>query len=200
VPPTPVIPIQRWSIRRVGLLLGAAVTGLVTAVVAWSLFFGIQPDEVSVPRCPSSTPVLLAGQAVPGAAYAPCLGAVPAAWDVERVSVTDAALEMDVAVAGDDVPDGSLSLRFVSSSACPAVASTSGRSGGQPGVTVHDTTVDGRAAQVTSFDGGCVVLQVSGEPASLDDAGEVLRLVSRAELDQAARDLTGGWATTLTET
>jgi tRNA A-37 threonylcarbamoyl transferase component Bud32 len=204
-PATPAVAIQRWSIRRLGLIVGTAAAAIVALIAALFVFFGVQPSEVGVPRCKASTPVLLAGQAVPEAAYAPCLADIPAAWDVERTTATDEGLEMDVSVRQDGgtsrstPPTGSLEMRFMATASCPTVSGAS-RPGASPGVTVQEGTVDGKPAQVRRFDGGCVVLLADLESAPDWPALEApIGLTSRAELDAEVARRTGGWADQLTK-
>ena len=115
---------------------------VLVALLAWGLFFGIEPDEVGVPRCPTTTPVLLAGQAVPDAAFAPCIVAVPASWADVQTSVTDDRLSMTVEISGTDGEAGSLTLRYLPTSACPPPGPGPARPGDQPGVTVQDAEVE----------------------------------------------------------
>ena len=167
-------------------------------LVVWGLFFGIEPDEVAVPRCPTTTPVLLAGQAVPGAAYAPCIMAVPASWDVEQTSVTDSRLTMTVSLREADGDVGSLTLRYLPAADCPPPGSEPVRPGNQPGVTVHDGEVDGLPARVQSFEGGCVVLQTDRPADVLTVVEAAVQLAPAPSSMPRGADLTGGWASTLT--
>jgi hypothetical protein len=204
-PATPAVAIQRWSIRRLGLILGTVAAAVVAVIAALFVFFGVEPSEVSVPRCEASTPVLLAGQAVPEAAYAPCVAAVPAAWDIGSTTATDDGLELHVSVRQDGTtartpaPTGSLELQFMATDACPSLSGSS-RSGSEPGVTVQEGTVDGKPAEVRRFDGGCVVLlaDVGGAP-DWADLGSPIELTSRADLNAEVEERTGGWADELTK-
>jgi hypothetical protein len=169
-PPTAPIPIQRWSIRRVALIAATFLGVLAAAAVAWIVFFGLAPDEVATPRCPDTTPVLLGGQAVPEAAFVPCVAAIPAGWSDITTTVSDGELTMNADLRGPDDETGSLRLQLLPSDQCPPAG-----------------------PDVQTFAGGCVV-----QTASLPVDPGVIELVPRAELDEAARTLTGGWADVLT--
>ena len=70
---------------------------MLVVLLAWGLFFGIEPDEVGVPRCPTTTPVLLAGQAVPGRGVrAVRRGGARQLGGSMQTSVTDDRLSMTV--------------------------------------------------------------------------------------------------------
>jgi tRNA A-37 threonylcarbamoyl transferase component Bud32 len=80
-PQRPPITIQRWSVRRVALAVGALVI-LVLAVVG-----GVQellPQQNPViprpPECTVDEALVLSAQAVPSAALLPCLASLPSGW------------------------------------------------------------------------------------------------------------------------
>ncbi len=105
---------------------------------------------------------------------------------------------MTVSDSGADGEAGSLTLRYLPAAACPPPGPGPARPGDQPGVTVQDVEVSGRPAQVQSFDGGCVVLQTDRPDDAMAAVVAPVQLVSRADLDAEASQLTGGWASTLT--
>ena len=141
----------------------------VAFAAAWGLFFG-RPGGGGVTRCATSTPVLLYGQAVPDAATCRA-SALPASWADVQTSVTDERLSMTVAISGPDSEAGSLTLRYLPTSACPAPLLGATCPGDQPGVTVQDAEVSGRPAQVWGFDPGCVVLQTDRSDDGLGRGG-----------------------------
>src|SRR5262245_14367630 len=83
------IPIQRWSVRRVGLLVGVLASIVAILAVASAVFFSYEPENVREPECATSTSVLLFGQAVPTARYVPCVSALPLAWSVHSTEAED---------------------------------------------------------------------------------------------------------------
>jgi membrane-associated phospholipid phosphatase len=76
------IPVQRWSLRRVGLAL--AVFGGIALAVAISVeaFFPAGNIGSYPPQCGTGHTMILAAQAVPSAALVPCVAALPAGWQV----------------------------------------------------------------------------------------------------------------------
>ena len=88
-----------------------------------------------MPRRSTTTPASLAGQAVPdGGLFAgPCIAAVPASWADVQTTVTDDRLSMTVEISGTDGEAGSLTLRYLPTSACPPPGPGPARPGDQPG-------------------------------------------------------------------
>jgi hypothetical protein len=72
-PPRSAVKVQKWGPRRFGLLAGSALAALLTVAFVGEVLLTANPAEVLPPVCPASTPVQLLGQAVPRAAYVPCV-------------------------------------------------------------------------------------------------------------------------------
>ena len=91
-PPQP-IPIQRWSWRRIGLLV--AVVLLVAFLYDQGLLSINYREAVETPTvvgelaCTDLEPQWLLAQSVPTASLVPCLGALPAGWSVGLVTVNN---------------------------------------------------------------------------------------------------------------
>jgi tRNA A-37 threonylcarbamoyl transferase component Bud32 len=91
-PPQPVS-IQRWSMRRVGLLAVTAVLGLV--LVALVLDSATNDSavrtslEVDSLGCTDFEPLWLQAQAVPSASLVPCVNPLPVGWSLGEVAVND---------------------------------------------------------------------------------------------------------------
>jgi hypothetical protein len=91
-PPRP-IPIQRWSLRRVGLL--AAMVLLVVLVYQERMLSIDYREAVATPTsvgslaCTDLEPQWLLAQSVPSASLVPCLRSLPAGWMVGNVTVND---------------------------------------------------------------------------------------------------------------
>jgi tRNA A-37 threonylcarbamoyl transferase component Bud32/membrane-associated phospholipid phosphatase len=90
-PPQP-IPIQRWSLRRVGLL--AAVMLLLVLVFQQGLGVAfnepaLTPTNVGTLACTELEPQWLLAQSVPSASLVPCLRPLPAGWMVGNVTVNN---------------------------------------------------------------------------------------------------------------
>ena len=107
-PPRP-IPIQRWSLRRVGLLAGMVL--LVVLVYEQGLLSLDYREAVATPTtvgslaCTDLEPQWLLAQSVPSASLVPCLGALPAGWSVGPVTVNNgqSVIRLNHDRAGTDV-------------------------------------------------------------------------------------------------
>jgi hypothetical protein len=88
------ISIQRWSLRRVGLL---ALVALLLLLVVGSTSSSILDNEVAVKTplnvdrldCGQLEPLLVMAQSVPSATMLPCLRTMVPGWTVAKVAVND---------------------------------------------------------------------------------------------------------------
>jgi tRNA A-37 threonylcarbamoyl transferase component Bud32 len=91
-PPQP-IRIQRWSLRRIGLLaLVAVLLAFVGTVVAQNVTnneAGKTPLYIGNLACTDLEPLWLQAQSVPSASLVPCLRPIPAGWTLMKVTVND---------------------------------------------------------------------------------------------------------------
>jgi hypothetical protein len=87
-PPRKPIPVQRWSIRRVGL--ACAVFGGIALAVLISVQAFIPSGNASAypPQCGTGHSMILAAQAVPSAALVPCVAALPSGWSVGGADIS----------------------------------------------------------------------------------------------------------------
>jgi tRNA A-37 threonylcarbamoyl transferase component Bud32/membrane-associated phospholipid phosphatase len=106
-PPQP-IPIQRWTLRRVGLL--AAMVLLLVLVFNQGVKLDYQeavetPTTVGNLACSDLEPQWLLAQSVPSASLVPCLRSLPVGWMVGNVTVNDgrSVLSLDHDRAGPGV-------------------------------------------------------------------------------------------------
>jgi tRNA A-37 threonylcarbamoyl transferase component Bud32/membrane-associated phospholipid phosphatase len=106
-PPQP-IPIQRWTLRRVGLL--AALVLLLVLVFNQGVKLDYQeavetPTAVGNLACSDLEPQWLLAQSVPSASLVPCLRSLPVGWMVGNVTVNDgrSVLSLDHDRAGPGV-------------------------------------------------------------------------------------------------
>jgi hypothetical protein len=198
------IPIQRWSVRRVGLLVGVVASIVAVLAIASAVFFSYDPEAVKPPDCATSTPVLLYGQAVPTARYVPCVSALPVAWSVESPEAEDGrgSFTLDAAALG--------TASFVVHESCDADGKRIDSPVPNEGVTARLRRSSPKAATLwLRFRGGCVEVDLQTEEASVDQLlnavtqgtetlPRVVRFVDRARLDDAARNRTDGRADELT--
>jgi tRNA A-37 threonylcarbamoyl transferase component Bud32 len=106
-PPRP-IPIQRWTLRRVGLL--AAMVLLLVLVFKQGLSLDYQdaaqtPTRVGDLACTDLEPQWLLAQSVPSASLVPCVGSLPVGWSFGEVDVNDgrSVISLNHDRAGTDV-------------------------------------------------------------------------------------------------
>jgi hypothetical protein len=198
------IPIQRWSVRRIGLALGV-IAGVVAVVAAGlAVFFSYQPDAVRQPECATSTPVLLFGQAVPTARYVPCVSALPVAWSVSGSEAQNGhgRFTLDAASLG--------TARVSVHESCKADGESINSPVPNDGVTATLQHTGKQAATLwLEYRGGCVTVDLDTEAVTVNELLDavtqgtetlprVVRLIDRARLDDAARERTDGRADRLT--
>jgi hypothetical protein len=198
------IPIQRWSVRRIGLALGV-LAGIVAVVAAASaVFFSYQPEAVRAPECATSTPVLLFGQAVPTARYVPCVSALPVAWSVSSTEAEDGQgrFTLEAAALG--------AARFTVHESCTPAGESIDSPVPNDGVTATLQHTGKKAATLwLEYRGGCVTVELDTAAPTIDELLDavtqgtdtlprVVRLIDRDRLDDAARRRTDGRADRLT--
>jgi hypothetical protein len=92
------IAVQRWSFRRVGLImLTLTIVGLMIAAGIELLFpdrgellagyLGGEPPSLIEPECGTNRTMILTAQAVPTAARIPCIDSLPLGWEVVSSTV-----------------------------------------------------------------------------------------------------------------
>lgn len=86
------IRIQRWSIRRVGLLILVMLGAAIVTLLILETVVGPDRGVVKAAECPDSPTVVLAAQAVPGAEKVPCIEALSSGWSLNETVVTNAGL------------------------------------------------------------------------------------------------------------
>jgi membrane-associated phospholipid phosphatase len=75
------IAVQRWSIRRVALILASLGLVLLAGLTGIALFFPTR-GTVTTPTCGTGQVMQLMAQAVPSATQLPCVSALPVGWSV----------------------------------------------------------------------------------------------------------------------
>ncbi len=191
-PHRPLVRIQRWSPRRIGLWIATVVGAVAAAGLLVGTVLTVDPAEVGPPTCSASTPVLLFGQAVPRAAYVPCIAGravggnvmagvddrggrasfpLPSGGTVQVLFSAGCRVQREEPVAGAVLPPAALAAR------APAPAGT------------------GR--MLLTFAGGCVDLTYPQEDfgppeEALPRLLSVVHLVARSDLDAHVSRLTRG--------
>jgi tRNA A-37 threonylcarbamoyl transferase component Bud32 len=157
-PPRKPIGIQRWSVRRVLLIVSTVLLLLLCVLTGIALFIPSRGD-VGNATCGTGRTMQLMAQAVPAATKLPCIDHLPLGWGTEMATVARDRASFTVGIGSDLVSAVTVTL----TETCPA-----------------DT-----AFQVIPIDGGCVTYQVPpgtkpGSVPSFDEGS--LRLIDRSEL------------------
>jgi membrane-associated phospholipid phosphatase/tRNA A-37 threonylcarbamoyl transferase component Bud32 len=192
------IPIQRWTLRRVGLL--AALVLLLVLVFNQGAKLNYQeavetPTTVGNLACSDLEPQWLLAQSVPSASLVPCLGPLPVGWMVGNVTVNDgrSVLSLDHDRAGPGV----LVIRLTAT--CDTRAATE-VSSDQPQVRryqrIDRQTPRFEATRFDRFPGGCVTAQAAVPAANRAEItgqlATILHYTSRQALQQALDERSGG--------
>ncbi len=192
------ISIQRWSPRRIGLLLLTA--GVLVVLGKVSYFVLVNNNATTTPLgvasldCGEPEPLWLEAQSVPSASLVPCLNPLPAGWTLGSANVRNGWSEFTL--DHDRVGRKALVVRLAA--ACDTTGAIQ-RSTQQPGARRYERPQLGPAGRGTTwytvFPGGCVTAQF---PASdtyagfTDEASSALSFATRDSLDQELGQRTNG--------
>jgi tRNA A-37 threonylcarbamoyl transferase component Bud32 len=154
------IAVQRWSVRRVALVVGLVVSAALVVGFTYGVltpFRGV--DVPTTPDCSAQPVTVLIAQAVPSATLLPCVAAVPAEWSFDGASVkAGEATYWLVAGQGGDGP------RVVT----VTLAETCDTSAARPVATDEAGTQrfddTGASSRFYRFAGGCVTYDFSAAP------------------------------------
>ncbi len=81
------IVLQRWSARRVGLAAGMLAATTVVVVIGGKAFFPAEDIGAHPPVCGTGHAMILSAQAVPTAAFLPCIAVLPSGWRVSGADI-----------------------------------------------------------------------------------------------------------------
>jgi tRNA A-37 threonylcarbamoyl transferase component Bud32 len=196
-PPQPVS-IQRWTLRRVGLL-GATVV-LAVLLVAFLVSTTNNDDavktslEVESLACSDLEPLWLEAQSVPSASQVPCVRPLPVGWALGNVAVNDgrSVISLQHDRAGE--------VMVARLTAGCDVGQATEQASGQPGVRryqlVERQGPDFSAVRFDVFPGGCVTTRIRALPSSRAEvtgaAPGILGYTSRQALAQALEQRSRG--------
>jgi hypothetical protein len=193
------IPIQRWTLRRVGLL-AAMVLLLVLVFNQGMLSIDYQeaaatPTRVGDLACTDLEPQWLLAQSVPSASLVPCLGSLPVGWMVGNVTVNDG--RSVIPLNHDRAGTGVLVIRLTAH--CDPQGATQITSN-QPQVRryqrIDRLTPRFEATHFDLFPGGCVTAQAAVPAANraeiTSDLPTILDYTTRQGLQQALDQRSGG--------
>jgi tRNA A-37 threonylcarbamoyl transferase component Bud32/membrane-associated phospholipid phosphatase len=186
------IPIQRWTLRRVGLL-AAMVLLLVLVFNQGMLSIDYQeaaatPTRVGDLACTDLEPQWLLAQSVPSASLVPCLGSLPVGWMVGNVTVNDG--RSVIPLNHDRAGTGVLVVRLTAG--CDLRGATQ-VSADQPQVRryqrIQRQAPGFEATHFDLFPGGCVTAQATVPAANraeiTSELATILHYTTRQALQQA---------------
>jgi membrane-associated phospholipid phosphatase/tRNA A-37 threonylcarbamoyl transferase component Bud32 len=178
VPERRPVTIQRWSFKRIGMILLTLIVVLAAGAFSLSLFFPTRGD-VSTPSCDTNRTMIVMAQAVPSAEQLPCIRSLPLGWSLAGATIVRGRATFELLVMGGGGGRG------------PGVQLQLGQGGGSPVVDVTltptcPTTSDDPAIQTIEVSGGCVTYRSSLPPGvgpvpSFDATGG-LSFVPRSQL------------------
>ncbi len=158
-PPREPIAIQRWSLRRLALIVVTALVVFLTVLTGIALFLPSRGD-VSTANCGTNRTMQLMAQSVPTATRLPCVDALPLGWGAATTTVVRDKATFIVAIGAD--------------------------LGSPVTVTLTATCPTDTAAQVIQVEGGCVTYEIppGTDPASVPsfEAGGGLAFTERSDL------------------
>jgi len=185
------ISVQRWSARRLGLLL---ITAAALAVLAKVSFFVLvnnntttTPLGIASMDCRQPEPLWLQAQSVPSASMVPCLRPLPAGWTLGSANVRNGWSEFTV----NHDRAGSQALVVRLTAACDTAGAIQ-RPATTPATQRYERSRADSAAPGTTwytvFPGGCITAQFrptrDAETGLADEANSALDLATRHSLDQ----------------
>jgi membrane-associated phospholipid phosphatase/tRNA A-37 threonylcarbamoyl transferase component Bud32 len=172
------VTIQRWSIRRIGMIFLTLIVVFAAGAFSLSLFFPSRGD-VSTPWCETNRTMILMAQAVPTAEQLPCIRSLPLGWSLAGATIVRGRATFELLVMGGGGGGG------------PGVQMQVGHGGGSPVVDVTLTPTcpapgGDPAIQTIDVPGACITYRSSlpagvGPVPSFDPAGG-LSYVPRSQL------------------
>jgi tRNA A-37 threonylcarbamoyl transferase component Bud32/membrane-associated phospholipid phosphatase len=188
-PPQPVS-IQRWSLRRVGLMTATAVLLVVATIFLVATSNNDDATrtslEVQALPCDDLEPLWLQAQAVPSASMVPCVRRLPVGWALSDVAVNDGRTVISL---HHDRAGEAMVARLTAG--CD-LAGAAEEASGQPGVRRYQR-VEGqaplwRAVRLEVFPGGCLTTRITAPQSYRAEvaasAGDILGFTSRQTLVQ----------------
>jgi membrane-associated phospholipid phosphatase/tRNA A-37 threonylcarbamoyl transferase component Bud32 len=197
-PPHP-IRIQRWSVRRIGLL---ALVALLAALVGSNIVQNVTNNEAGATplyigslACTDLEPQWLEAQSVPSATLVPCLRSLPTGWTLSNVTINNgrSVLTLD----NDRAGIGAMVVRLAAT--CdPAGASQvlSDQPGARRLMLIQDLAPRFSATRFDVFAGGCVTTRltvpVSSRAEVTSEASLILGFTTRETLRQTLDERSDG--------
>jgi tRNA A-37 threonylcarbamoyl transferase component Bud32/membrane-associated phospholipid phosphatase len=195
------IKVQRWTLRRVAVVLGVVAVVVVALAVNWSWLVANDNARTPVnvePACDALEPMWLQAQAVQTAQLVPCVASLPVGWSFRVLTVNNGRSTMTV--DHDRAGSEAIELRFARS--CDTNGATA-VADDVPGARRYERRpVEGSDTILTwyeVFDGGCATVHLDSSTSATQvvdeitaQADEVIGFVTRAELAAALDDRSDG--------
>jgi tRNA A-37 threonylcarbamoyl transferase component Bud32 len=196
-PPQPVS-IQRWSMRRVGLMAATAVLAVLLVSLAVDSATNEAPVKTSLEidslGCTDLEPLWLQAQAVPSASLVPCVRALPVGWSLSDVAVNDG--RTVITLHHDRSGQAMVARLTAGCDVGRAAEEASGQAGVRRYQLVERQAPDYGAVRFDVFPGGCVTTRIRALPPSRAEvtgaAPGILGFVPRQQLGQALEQRSGG--------
>jgi hypothetical protein len=188
------IVLQRWSARRMALAAAMLAIFAVPAVFGVGLLLPASNPSPRAPGCGTGHPIILAAQAVPSAAFLPCIAALPAGWTAVNAKIASgkATFWLDSGQAGPAAVTITLT----------ATCDTSGTrqvSSGQPGTHLFERPASlvpqYSELRYYTFPGGCATYRFrfarGASPVLAAAAGSAVAFTPRSDLVNYVRRTAG---------
>jgi membrane-associated phospholipid phosphatase/tRNA A-37 threonylcarbamoyl transferase component Bud32 len=196
-PPQPVS-IQRWSLRRVGLM---ALTAVLAVLLVGTVLSSTSNDaavktslETQSLPCDDLEPLWLQAQAVPSASLVPCVSSLPVGWSVGDVAVNDG--RSVISLLHDRAGGEAMVARLTAG--CD-VGQAAEEASGRQGVRRYQRVERQEPYTVVRFDvfpGGCVTTRIRTPAVHraevMGASAGILGFTPRGQLAQALEQRSGG--------
>jgi membrane-associated phospholipid phosphatase/tRNA A-37 threonylcarbamoyl transferase component Bud32 len=104
------IGIQRWSVKRIGLIFATVFVIVMTVGISIGMFFP-HKNGVLPPECGTDHTMILFAQAVPWSSKVPCVGELPLGWNVTNAVVHDGYASFGLTIGpADGTPEVTVTL------------------------------------------------------------------------------------------
>jgi hypothetical protein len=121
VPERRPVTIQRWSLKRIGMILLTLIVVFAAGAFGLSLFFPSRGD-VSTPSCDANRTMIVMAQAVPTAEQLPCIQSLPLGWSLTGATIVRGRATFELLVVSGGGGGGTgVQLQLGSSGASPVV-------------------------------------------------------------------------------
>jgi tRNA A-37 threonylcarbamoyl transferase component Bud32 len=191
-PQRKLIVLQRWSVRRVSLAAAMLAIFAVPAVFGVVLLLPTAAFTGHAPDCGTGHPMILAAQAVPSAAFLPCIAALPSGWTADGGQIASGR-----ATFGLDFGQAGLQTATITLTATCDMAGARQIPSGQPGMSQFERRISGSSdIRYYVFPGGCVTYQFvftagGAAPVLAAAVDRAVRFIPRSELVGYVRQTEG---------